>query len=141
MTTQTFRTERFPNRIPAVVLAIVFSLFLGSGEVYASGGSTDDTLCGDEISALVSATWQAPVSGSRWKVFIARVRLTVPLTVARIALRYGDTDTAIASLDWYSSLVMHFTNNGILQLGNPPNPDLLGLAEVVVSCIGGDSPA
>ena len=140
MTTQTFGTERFPNRIPAVVLAIVFSLFLGSGEVSASGGSTDDALCADELSALVSATWQAPVSGSRWKVFVTRMRLTVPLSVARIALHFGDTDTAIESIDWYANLVTRLNNEGRLQLGVPPRPDLLGLAELVTSCISGGSP-
>ncbi len=141
MTNQTPGTERYRNPIRAVVFAIVFSLFLGSGEVSATGGSSDDALCANDLSALVSATGQAPASGSRWKVFITRVRLTVPLSVARIALRFGDTDTAIASIDWYTDLVVRLSNEGRLQLGIPPRPDLLGLAEVVTSCIGGESPA
>ena len=132
-------TARYRKRIRAALLAIAFSLSIGSGEVSGTGGSSDDILCADQLDALVSATWQAPVSGSSWRAFFTRIRLTVPLSIARISLRHGDSDTAIASLNWYSSLVLRLTNRGILQLGNPRIPDLPGLSRAVVSCLNDDS--
>ena len=134
--THSEQRRKTPLRIFALLASV--SLLLGSSETYATGGGGDVSECNAQISALIGASLKAPVSGSRWRVFIARIRLVAPLAVAKIALHARKPDLAVASLNRHVAVVQYLIDRDILQLGSPPDPDLPGMAAAAISCVMGD---
>ncbi|MGI9341965.1 MAG: PKD domain-containing protein [Gammaproteobacteria bacterium] len=119
-------------------LLVTCTLLVAGGSIDAADEGNGGSPCAAQFGPLISATWQVPVSGSRWRVFVNRIRLTVYLFSARRALDRGEPDAAAFYLDKYAGNVAALIDSGALNLGSPADPDLLGMSDALVACITGD---
>ncbi len=120
------------RRFTAAFMALaIFTVFASSA--VADEGPGDP--CSNQLTELIDASWTAPVAGPPWQRNLVRIRLVVPLIGAKISLRLDRPEAAARFVRAYETTVRRFIETGVLLLGDPPQPDLLGMAADVLACI------
>ena len=127
-------------KIASLVMLVACVLFIAPQAAHATVEFDTASECSTTLDQLLDDTRSAPIAGSRWKRAVSRVRLILPLYGAKLALLFGADEVAAELVRAYIARVDDLTARGTLLLGSPPDPDLRGGAESLLSCLTGDTP-
>jgi hypothetical protein len=95
--------------------------------------TTED--CQQQVIDLFDATGQASFTGPWRKRVPRRFRLNIRLGITWYQLNRGYLDSATRAATAYRDFAQAFVDKGYLDLGEPPDPDLIGGANALIECI------